>query len=111
MDIKGIIKNGSNEPYVIAETAFSHEGSFDYLKQSIDEMKNANNISLKFQVLIDKEDFLTPANSIYETTDNWLLSKERWKELIEYASNQKVSVILAVLDKQGLWLYMTKFQQ
>jgi|GEM_PF-2244893 len=104
MVLKEILKGNSKEPYIIVETAFSHEGSFEYLKQMIDEMKYVNNIGLKFQVLIEKDEFLTPANSVYETLDQWLLNAEQWKELIEYAEGQNVSVILAVLDQRGLEL-------
>lgn len=102
MVLKEILKSNSKEPYIIAETAFSHEGSFEYLMQMIDKMKNVTNIGLKFQVLIEKDEFLTPANNVYETLDKWLLNEKQWKSLIEYADSIDVSVILAVLDKRGL---------
>lgn len=102
MNIKEILIGSSKEPLVIAETAFSHEGSVDYLKEMITNLKNQKNIAIKFQVLINKDDFLTDANAIYTEIDKWILSENQWTETIEFAYGNNVNVILAVLDRAAI---------
>ncbi|WP_414151380.1 N-acetylneuraminate synthase family protein [Acetobacterium carbinolicum] len=105
---KKVLEIFSKEPFIIAETAFSHEGSKDYLKQMIDSLSNQKNIALKFQLLINKDDFLTPLNSIYKTIDKWLLSEGEWNEVIDYAYINNTNIILAVLDNAALEIAKNK---
>jgi sialic acid synthase SpsE len=96
------LSDDSNKPLVIAETAFSHEGSMDYLKDMIIGLKNQENIAIKFQILINKDDFLTDSNAIYSKIDQWLLSEGQWSEIIDFAYDNNVNVILAVLDSAAI---------
>lgn len=102
MMLKEIITNEYNEPFIIAETAFSHEGSKEYLLNSIDGISNLNNVCIKLQILIDKDGFLSVDNGIYEDIDKWILTKEEWIEVIKYAGNKGVEVIVAVIDDKAL---------
>jgi N,N'-diacetyllegionaminate synthase len=99
---KEILIGSSREPLIIAETAFSHEGSVDYLKEMITNLRNQKNIAIKFQVLINKDDFLTDSNVIYSEIDKWMLSKDQWFETIDFAYTNNVNVILAVLDRTAI---------
>ncbi|QUI25006.1 N-acetylneuraminate synthase family protein [Vallitalea pronyensis] len=102
MNNKEMLIRNSKEPLIIAETAFSHEGSVDYLKEMITNLRNQKNIAIKFQVLINKDDFLTDSNAIYSEIDKWMLSEEQWSETIEFAYTNSVNVILAVLDRTAI---------
>lgn len=102
MSIQKAFNRDSKQPFIIAETAFSHEGSKEYLEQMIEDLSDQHNIALKFQVLINKDDFLTPLNSVYQTIDKWLLSEEDWSDIIDYANDNNTSIILAVLDNAAL---------
>lgn len=102
MNFKRFLSSDSKEPFIIAETAFSHEGSKSYLKEMIHQLKGTSNIGIKFQVLIEKKEFLTPSNESYEVIDKWLLKKAEWRDLIDYAFLEGVPVIIAVLDTQAL---------
>lgn len=92
----------TKEPIIIAETAFSHEGSYLYLIEMINGLKDSKNICIKFQVLIDKNEYLTPFNSVYNEIDKWILSEEEWETVIDYAFQLNVPIIIAVLDKKAL---------
>jgi N,N'-diacetyllegionaminate synthase len=102
LNIKETLIGSSKEPLVIAETAFSHEGSVDYLKEMITNLRKQKNIAIKFQILINKDDFLTDSNAIYSEIDKWILSEDHWSETIEFAYNNNVNVILAVLDRSAI---------
>lgn len=102
MNIKDILIGSSKEPLIIAETAFSHEGSVDYLKKLITNLKNQKNIAIKFQVLINKDDFLTEDNALYTEIDKWMLSENQWTETIEFAYVNNVNIILTVLDREAI---------
>jgi len=94
----------ANKPLIIAETAFSHEGSEEYLREMVRQLKGTKNVCIKFQILIDKIEFLTPINPIYSTIDKWLLKEEQWINIIQYAFELDVPVIVAVLDLKSLEL-------
>ena len=98
LKIKQVLKGSLKAPLIIAETAFSHEGSSKYLKDLILQLKNQDNIALKLQILINKKDYLTIYNNIYDKVDEWLLTAKEWDEIIDYAHSLGVNVIVAALD-------------
>ncbi|MBF8983794.1 N-acetylneuraminate synthase family protein [Lutibacter sp. B2] len=102
MGFKKYLDNDSKDVLIIAETAFSHEGSKEYLIEMINQLAGHENIAIKLQVLIDKDDYLTPDNNVYQKVDEWLLSYYEWKSIIEYAYSKNVPVIIAVLDLKAL---------
>lgn len=108
IEFNKILNNRLKEPLVIAETAFSHEGSDEYLKKSIDAIVDAGidtkNIAIKFQVLLDKDEYFTENNKIYDSVDQWMIARDKWLEVIKYTHNKNVSAIITVLDLKSLEL-------
>jgi len=83
---------------IIAETAFSHEGDFDYLKEQIKAAKLAKADYIKFQVFINKDDYIVRNHQNYEILDKWMFSKKQWVEAFEYAQSLKLKVLALPID-------------
>ena len=84
--------------YIYAETAFHHEGNKDYLLQLIDEAKKSGADGVKFQVLIDLNEFMSSAHSDFLQVKNWILTLDEWKEVFEYTKKLALDIILMPLD-------------
>lgn len=84
--------------YIYAETAFHHEGDKDYLIQLIDEAKKAGVDGVKFQVLINLNEFMSSSHTAFEQAKNWILTIEEWKEVFKYTKTLGLDIILMPLD-------------
>jgi sialic acid synthase SpsE len=84
--------------YLYAETAFHHEGNKEYLLKLVDETKRSGAQGVKFQVLIELDEFMSSKHSAYEDAKNWVLSHKDWKEIFEYTKKSGLDIILMPLD-------------
>lgn len=87
--------------YLIAETAFHHEGDKEYLIKLIDATSEAGVDSVKFQILIDLDEFMSTKHSSYEAAKGWLLSSDEWIEVLDYAVSRKLDIVAMPLDKKA----------
>lgn len=84
--------------YIYAETAFHHEGSKEHLIKLIDEAKKAEVNGVKFQVLINIDEFMSPLHSAYQEAINWVLTLDEWKEVFQYTEKLNLDIVLMPLD-------------
>lgn len=90
--------------YLYAETAFNHEGDLDYLKRLILDAKEAGVNGVKFQVLIDVDEFMSKKHSIYSQFRNWLFTPDEWGSIFSLCAENDLDVIMMPLDLQSLHL-------
>lgn len=90
--------------YLIAETAFHHEGDKNYLKMLVDAAVSAGSDSIKFQVLVDLNEFMSSKHSAYEIAKNWVLTKIEWYEVFDYAVSKELEIVAMPLDTQAFEL-------
>ena len=90
--------------YIYAETAFHHEGDKNYLLKLVDEAKKAGVDGVKFQVLIDLDDFMSTRHSSYSDAKGWVLSMEDWREVFLYTRKLGLDIILMPLDLEAFTL-------
>ncbi|MBE0471565.1 MAG: N-acetylneuraminate synthase family protein [Methyloprofundus sp.] len=90
--------------YLYAETAFHHEGDKDYLFKLIDEAKEAGCHGVKFQVLIELNEFMSSKHAAYSQVKNWLFSFNEWVEVLSYTKKQGLDIVLMPLDIEALKL-------
>ncbi len=90
--------------YIYAETAFHHEGNKDYLIQLVDEAKKAGVDGVKFQVLINLNEFMSSTHTAFEEAKNWVLSLEEWKKVFKYTKESGLDIILMPLDSKAFEL-------
>lgn len=112
MKIKEITDNNAFNKgfYIYAETSFIHEGVQDYLIRLIDGAKKAQCDGIKFQILIDKDDSYNINTEIYHKLDNWCFDRKTWLDIVKYAKNMDLDVIVLPLDLQAIQFCKTNIR-
>ena len=87
---------------IIAETAFSHEGDFEYLLNQIDEALKAKADYIKFQVFIDLDQYIVPNHPSYDLVKNWIFSKLQWEVAFKSAKEKGLKVLALPLNLSSL---------
>lgn len=87
---------------IIAETAFSHEGDFNYLLKQIKAAKQANADFIKFQVFINKAEYITRLHPSYNMLDKWMFTEEQWLNAFEYAKKNKLKILVLPLNASSV---------
>ncbi len=88
-------------PYLIAETAYIHEGDFDYLR-SLVKMTPGKVDAVKFHLLFDLDDYMSGRHPLYGNMKNWLFSESQWRELFGICSDKGVDVIALCDDIKSI---------
>ncbi len=97
-----LIKEGNKNYFVLAETAFSHEGSIDYLKNQIDTAVEGKADGVKFQILLDIDDSYTENTEIFQNFHKWYIDKKSWINVIKYAKSKNLEVVILPIDLKSL---------
>ena len=85
-------------PYVIAETAYSFEGSKQYLLDSINSVPDEVN-AIKFHLLFDMDEYMVSHYTVLrDLLEKWLLSAEDWVSILEHAKSKGKDVIILADD-------------
>lgn len=86
---------------IIAETAFSHEGNFQYLLKQVVEAKNGSADFVKFQVLLSPSESYCSDEQIAKAK-KWIFTEEQWCEIFNYAKTLDLKIILLPLNSSTL---------
>jgi sialic acid synthase SpsE len=88
---------------LIAETAWHHEGDFDFFKKLVTELvKDSKADFLKYHLTLDLEEYIDRKSSLFETLNNWMLTKDQWTELIEYSIDGNKDIMLLLNDTSSI---------
>lgn len=99
------ILRGKKEPYLIAETAYAHEGNYDYLFRQVDAVDSRYVDALKFHLLLDIDGYMRKDHPEYEAIKQWLFDREQWAEIFVRAQRRGIDVIALADDEASLiWL-------
>lgn len=85
------------EPYIIAETAYNHEGDINYLYRMIDDIAELGLNAIKFHLLLNLESYMKKNHPEFTQFSNWIFSEDEWDRIIDY-SNRKLLDIVALCD-------------
>lgn len=95
----------NNTPYLIAETAFHHEGDVGFLRELIDVSSKSNADAVKFHLLFDLDDYIIEAHPGHEALKKYLIDKAKWSDLFDWASKQGLDIITLVNDVASInWI-------
>jgi len=92
----------NNRPYLIAETAFHHEGDVSFLIDLISLSKTSEADAIKFHLLFDLDDYITKDHPGHNVLKNLLISEADWASVISKAQESKLDVITLVNDKASI---------
>lgn len=90
--------------YLFAETAFHHQGDKSYLLKLVDAAKQSGAQGVKFQVLINLDEFMSAHHSAYEEAKTWVLSESDWKDVFAHTVALGLDIILMPLDVKAFEL-------
>lgn len=83
---------------IVGETAFNHEGDFQYLLRLVEMVANSGATHVKFQVLIDHDEFVSQKSEAYDLVKSWCFSKEQWEDAFCYAESLGLRLFIMPLD-------------
>jgi sialic acid synthase SpsE len=84
--------------YFYTETAFHHEGDWDYLIKLIDASKRVGAQGVKFQVIMDIDKLTSSKHALYPKLQSCVFSKEEWEKAFNYCQENGLDVIMMPLD-------------
>ncbi|MBI3217925.1 MAG: N-acetylneuraminate synthase family protein [Bacteroidetes bacterium] len=97
-----------NKAYLYTETAFHHQGNYDYLIKLIDASLQAGAKGVKFQVLTQCSDFVSTRHKAFADLASYCFSKNEWDQVFKYTSAKGLDVILMPLNVEAVELSTSK---
>jgi N,N'-diacetyllegionaminate synthase len=94
-------------PYIIAETAYNHEGDIKYLHQMIDEIASLKLNAIKFHLLLDLDSYMKKTHPLYTTVKQWLFTENQWNEILAHALKKNLQIV-ALCDDVGSIRYIVR---
>ena len=92
-----------NKIKIIAETAWHHEGDFEFMKKlvkSIVEKSNADFI--KLHITLDLDSYMDKTHPLFGTLKKWMFREAQWVELLNMVMQSDKSILLLVNDMRSI---------
>ena len=90
------------EQYIIAETAYNHEGDISYLYRMIDEIAEIGLNAVKFHLLLNPDSYMSKDHPLSDEIKKWLFTEKQWTELIRYSLDKNLDVITICDDVESV---------
>ena len=88
---------------LIAETAWHHQGDFDFMKNLINEIvKNTDADIVKMHITIDFEEYMDQSHQAYNQLKAMTFTKEQWRELISIVVKGNKEIMLLLNDTEAI---------
>ncbi|MCF8026058.1 MAG: N-acetylneuraminate synthase family protein [Desulfobacteraceae bacterium] len=86
---------------IIAETAFTHEGNKKYLFKQIEEAGKGACDYIKFQILLDPENYFAEKAEGHDKIRELMLAESHWSQAIQYAADTGLKTIVLPLTVES----------
>ncbi|WP_053956735.1 N-acetylneuraminate synthase family protein [Inediibacterium massiliense] len=90
------------KPYIIGETAYHHEGDFEYLKKMILDIGEMNLNAVKFHLLFNLDSYFQKQHPLYKHIEKWMFSQKQWNEAFEISKENNLDVIALCDDIESI---------
>ena len=88
---------------LIAETAWHHEGAFDYMEELLDSICASDSVDVvKMHITLDFDEYMSKDHRLYETLRKWLFTEDQWSLLIERVRLSGKQVMLLLNDTHAI---------
>jgi len=88
---------------LIAETAWHHEGDFDFMKNLVTEICNKSSADIvKMHITLNYDEYMDKSHSLYELVKTWLFNEDQWCELINIVRSSKKELMLLLNDEKAI---------
>lgn len=90
------------EPYIIAETAYNHEGDISYLYQMIDDIAEVGLNAIKFHMLLNLDSYIRKDHPHYGLFAKWMFSEKDWNGIIDYSREKELEIVALCDDVESV---------
>lgn len=97
-----IDSNDHNEPYIIGETAYNHEGDINYVYRMIDDIAHLKLNAIKFHLLLNPMSYMQKKHPLIDHLNKWVFDEKQWDEIIDYSNTKGLDVIALCDDVESL---------
>jgi sialic acid synthase SpsE len=97
-----MIKKLTLKPYLIAETAYNHEGDIAYLHRMIDEIASLKLDAVKFHLLLDIDSYMKQTHPLYEKVQQWMFTENQWNEIFSHANKKNLDIVALCDDVKSI---------
>lgn len=88
---------------LIAETAWHHQGEFEFMQQLVNTInKKAKADILKLHLTLDLDEYMASDHPLYEDAKKWIFSKVQWEEVIELVISGDKELMLLFNDTKAV---------
>jgi len=95
-------KTDFNKPYIIAETAYNHEGDFDYIIKMINEIADLKLDAVKYHLLLNINSYITIDHPLSDKVQDWLFTENQWDEILNYSKAKNLDIIALCDDVESV---------
>ncbi|GAA5521902.1 N-acetylneuraminate synthase family protein [Aliifodinibius salicampi] len=87
-----------NEPYLIGETAFHHEGDIDFLRDLIAKGAEAGIDAIKCHLLFDINDYMIDSHKALKKLGEMCLLEDQWDAILDLIQKKNIDPIFLCND-------------
>jgi len=88
---------------LVAETAWHHEGDYDFMKNLVTEIATKTNADIvKMHITLNFDEYMDQNHEAYELLKHWLFNKEQWCELINIVRKKNKQIMLLLNDLEAI---------
>lgn len=98
------------KPYIICETAYNHQGDFDYLLEMIREIGSIGVQAIKFHLLLNCNSYLQKNHPLMTKIKQYMFSKEVWSYFIKTSYERGLDIIALCDDIESI-MYINKMHK
>lgn len=106
-----MIKKHHLTSYIIAETAYNHEGDREYLCQMIKEIASLKLNAVKFHLLFNLDSYMKRSHPLYQQMKQWMFTENQWNEILSTASKKKLDIVALCDDVESIRYIVSKKKQ
>ncbi len=88
-------------PYLIAETAYNHEGDFGYLVRMVESVPDDVD-AVKFHLLLNPDHYMRVDHPLYGSVKRWVFNVKKWKTIFSIVRNKNKDIIVLCDDPDSL---------
>ena len=88
---------------LIAETAWHHEGNFDFMKKLVYQIITTTNADIiKMHITLDFDEYMDPSHEAYQKLKVMTFNKSQWSELIKIVRKANREIMLLLNDTKAI---------
>ena len=87
---------------LIAETAWHHEGDFEFMLELINNIIKSKADIVKLHITLDLDEYMDVNHPAYETLKGWMFNTDQWTKIIGLIKDSKKELMLLFNDTKAL---------